>query len=205
MRKVLVALGALVVLGSSVTTARADEPPPSCETVTTIRCAGAAPVTVAPPVESPPVAPPSFGHDEDCCAPIAPAPPMRPAFDLPPDWQLGRDEHGQLYAEVHKRGRASVWAPGLALWIGTYVTTAAVGGVVDRNPIAAIPIFGGFVSAGAYGLFGNGGNASQVAGYAMSSVLQIGGLVTFIVGAASGNRLERLPVKLSPYGIYGRF
>jgi hypothetical protein len=200
MRSLLMALGALVVFGPAW--ARADEAPPNCETVTTIRCTGAAPITVAPPVEAPPAAPANFG-DQDCCAPMRPTEPMRPSFNLPPGWQLGRDEHGQLYAEVHKHGRPGIWVPGLVLWLGTYMTTAIAAGVVDNNPIAAIPIVGGFVSAGGYGLFG--GNATQIAGYTMSSLLQIGGLATFIVGLAAGNRMERLPVKLSPYGIYGTF
>jgi hypothetical protein len=201
MRSLLVALGALVVVGPAL--AGADEPPPNCETVTTIRCTGAAPVTVAPPVEAPPAAPPNFG-EQGCCAPMRPVEPMRPSFNLPAGWQLGRDEHGQLYAEIHKHGRPGIWVSGLVLWLGTYMTTAIAAGVVDGNPLGAIPLIGGFVSAGAYGIEG-GGSATQVAGYAMSSLLQIGGLVTFIVGLSVGDRVERLPVKLSPYGIYGTF
>ena len=202
MRSLLVALGALVVVGPAW--ARADEAPPSCETVTTNRCTGAAPITVAPPVEAPPAAPANFG-EQDCCAPMRPTEPLRPSFNLPPDWRLGRDEHGQLFAEIHKHGRPGIWVPGLVLWLGTYMTTAVAAGVFDGNPFASIPLVGGFVSAGAYAFGGDGASATQVAGYAMSSLLQVAGLVTFIVGLSAGNRMERLPVKLSPYGIYGTF
>jgi hypothetical protein len=210
-------LVAVAVIGPS--TARADAAEPSCETVTTVKCTGSAaalalpgaqpgaPVNIAPPVGAPPEAPPAWNQHaaapDDCCGPAASnLPPMH----LPHGWALGRDERGMLYAEVQKHSpRASVWVPGLVLWLASYVGTAAAGGVYDGNPVASVPLVGGMASAIIYGLGDDGPSFGKIAGYTLGSMLQVGGMVTFIVGMSANHKLERLPVKFGAGGLYGTF
>jgi hypothetical protein len=113
---------------------------------------------------------------------------------------LRYDEHGQIVRERARRASiAGVWAPGLVLWIGTYLGTA-IGGARDDRSYTAIPFLGGF-TASFIGLWD--GDLSRTAGYAIGSILQVGGLAMFVAGLVGRKYIERMPVQLSAYGAPG--
>jgi len=210
---------ALVLLGSCILTARPAlaESEPSCETVTTVRCTGSAaplalpgnaPPPVAAPVQirlpAPPPVPQPLPLQEDdvevpvmparpaCCA--VPAPSFAPLDVMPGGWHLVQ-EGGELMLQRKKRtGIASVWGPGLAVWMLSFAGTA-IGGTRDERPWAAIPFFGGFVSGGIDGL---DGKAVRAFGYSVGSILQLGGFITFLVGVSLGEKIERMPLRITP-------
>jgi hypothetical protein len=162
----------LVVLCSLVSNAVwAQEPQPTCESVT----------TPAPP--PPPIQP-------DCCA-------GRRAYNpltLPGGWKLVHVDGTLMMERKKKTGIASVWVPGMLTWLGSWVGLIASSAFDDR-PFAAVPLMGGFITGGidlADNNFGKG------FGYALGSALQLSGFVTFLVGVSSGTKIERVPLEIAP-------
>ena len=212
---------ALVVLGTWMFAASrpADaDAEPSCETVTTVRCTGSAaplalpgnaPAPVAAQqirIPAPPPVPQPLPPQEDdaevpqlraperpaCCAAAQPS--YDPVAKIPGGWHLVQ-EGGELMLQRKRRtGIAGVWGPGLALWLVSYAGTS-IGGVRDDRPWAAIPFFGGFVAGGIEAFEGS---TSRVLGYTAGSLLQLGGFITFLVGVAAGEKLERMPLRIAP-------
>jgi hypothetical protein len=155
-------------------------------TTTTTRCTGAAAHLAAHPAP-PPV----------LVVPPAPAPPAIPCpVVIPAGWHLQQDPDGSWWRVRQRRGQPAVWVPGLTLWLSSY-GLGLFGGITAGHPEASFPVAGAFVAAA----FSDGAGA-QVA-WALDGVVQLGGLVMFIVGASLDGKLERLPVTIAPTAFYG--
>ena len=193
--------------------------PSECTTTTTVRCTGAAAPLALPPENS---APPSYAQPPAYPPPQAnpyPYPPPQayqpsayaypPPCPIPPlgDLAHGRlviDPDGSLWREKEvKRGTPGLWAPGLALWLGTYFATV-VGGLYGKDfewAPSSFPIFGAFGSAYIAGADGHG---SAAALYAFSGLTQAAGFVMFVAGAVSGKpKLARTRVYMSAVPLQG--
>jgi len=124
-------------------------------------------------------------------------------WNVPRGWRLTLDDQSQPLLERTKRTpMASVWVPGLVVWLGTYLGTS-IGGARDDRAYAAIPFFGalGMGIAGAVD-----GDAARGFGYSIGGLLQVGGFVMFLAGLAGSKKIERLPVRLTPGGtLVGQF
>jgi hypothetical protein len=216
----------LMVPAWSARPARAESEP-SCETVTTVRCTGSAaplalpgatPAPAAPP--APPPAPvvmppmvvpaplppqaddaevPRVAPPPPCCAEPAPryepVPPseVTPTL-LPGGWRLVRTPEGLMMERKKRTGVAGMWAPGLALWLISYLGTTAAG-YTNGSPWAAAPFAGGFIAGGialADGKVGPG------LGWSVGSIMQLSGFVMFLVGTSIGEKIQRIPVAISP-------
>jgi hypothetical protein len=206
--------------------AHADDP--SCETITTVRCTGTAaplalpgaqgPAAVAAPLPPPtlpptviPVPPPTVPappvvQENDYELPRLPAPSgppccAEPAVEypsqtavLPGGWKLVSDGGRLMLERKKKKGVAGVWAPGLALWMISYLGTSASGAMTGRA-WAAAPFLGGFIAGGidmAENKLGSG------IGWSIGSAMQLSGFVMFLVGVSVGEKIERMPVGISP-------
>jgi hypothetical protein len=225
MRRTSLALLCVSVISIAPASARAQAAldPQSCETISTVRCTGAAaPLAlpthaplIAPPAVAPqppaaaapvPAAPPPAAYPPaplgcEACPPpaeAAPTPWAGPALagSVGPGFKLVLDERGQLAYERRKKGTTpGVWGPGLALWLVSYLGTS-IGGVADAGPYAAIPFFGGFVYGGFELIDGNLGKGI---GYSVGGAMQLSGFVMFLVGLSAGkDKIDRIPVRVSP-------
>jgi hypothetical protein len=158
-------------------------------TTTTTRCTGAAAPYAAQPA-APVVAAPVV---------VAPAPPQQQQWipvQLPSGWTLHQDPDGSLWRERHHRGNASLWVPGLVMWLGTYVVGEAVG-LGSGQPFPMLPLLGDFIAAG------TSDDAGAKIGWAVTGIAQLGGFVMFIAGAVADGKTERLPVTIAPAAFYG--
>lgn len=167
----------VVILVMSPSLARAED-----ECVTTTRCTGAAAPYAAQPQLQQQLQPPTLIVEER------------------PGWHLAYDEAGVLWRE-HKVSapRASVWGTGLALFAVSYAAGATHALINDR-PWGLIPVFGAFTDAAVESFSneweGHHGNQTAAALLGIDAIAQIGGMVTFFVGLAAGEKLERERVQL---------
>jgi hypothetical protein len=176
--------------------ARAQEPlppiPPECQALPQDPLIDPYGYASAPPAAQdgsypPPVILPPLG------APELPPPPPPP---LPQDaWRYRLDARGELWRErtVHKPHAHGVWISGLALFLSGYLGSAPgwFSGLGAVSVIGPWPVFGALVNGAV-----TGGPAS--AGWIMSGVGQLSGLVLIFVGAgAGGKKVQRERVQYS--------
>jgi len=125
------------------------------------------------------------------------SPPLWPCpVVIPPGWHLQQDPDGTWWRVRKHRGQAGMWVPGLVLWLSSYAA-GLFAGAVEGQYETSFPIAGSFVAAA----FSE--STSAQVGWAVDGVVQLGGLVMFIVGASLDGKLERLPVSVSPAAFYG--
>jgi hypothetical protein len=115
---------------------------------------------------------------------------------LPHGWQLQQDPDGSWWRVRRKRGRESLWAPGLVLWLTSY-SVGIFGGLADMHLESSLPIAGAFVAAATTATTG------EHVAWAVDGVAQLAGLVMFIVGASLEGKLEKLPVTVGPTTFHG--
>lgn len=182
--------------------ARAQEPAPlppiplECQNHPTNPCGyPSAPPAAQDGSYPPPIVLPPLGAPEPPPAPSPPPP-------LPQDaWRYRLDARGELWRErtVHKPHAHGVWISGLALFLSGYLGSAPFWfGGLGGSPVGILgpwPVFGAFVN----GAVAGGGSAS--AGWIMSGVGQLSGLVLIFVGAGAGGRKvqrERVQYSVAP-------
>jgi hypothetical protein len=156
-------------------------------TTTTTRCTGAAAPLAAHPAPPPVLVVP--GREES--PPLVPCP-----VALPAGWRLQQDPDGTWWRVRHRRGQSSVWAPGLVLWLSSYVVGMGAG-FAELQPETSFPIAGAFVAAAI------DDRPGAQAAWAVDGLVQLGGLVAFIVGASLDGKLEKLPISFGPATFYG--
>lgn len=185
---ILVAALLCIVITSRAAQAQAPDPTGECTTTTTTttHCTGAAAPYAARSSSSTVI-----------LAPPPPAPMVMPyPLALPSGWRLTRDSSGALWRERKGHGQPRLWAPGLALWLSSYLLVS-FGGLAARESLTSIPLAGAFVGAA------RSNDAGGQIGWAVDGIVQLTGFILVVAGASLDGKLERLPVGVAPIALHG--